>query len=159
MQPRSWRAGFSIIEIGVVIILIGIMVLTAIPKVDRSVESVTVDRAAGLIALTLERSFTLASRQRKPVTVACEGSTVSCPTMILEVRDCVVTGQLCLRRSLGGSSEFALDSLTLSEPTVKVMPFGVAQISTAPFTITLVKGDARRRVTMSSAGMVRVERG
>lgn len=159
MQPGSGRAGFSIIEIGVVIILIGIMVLTAIPKVDRSVESVTVDRAAGLIALTLERSFTLASRQRKPVTVACEGSTVSCPTMILEVRDCVVTGQLCLRRSLGGSSEFALDSLTLSEPTVKVMPFGVAQIGTPPFTITLVKGDARRRVTMSSAGMVRVERG
>lgn len=159
MQPRAWRAGFSIIEIGVVIILVGIMVLTAIPRVDRSVESVTVDRAASLIALTLERSFTLASRQRKPVTVACEGSTVACPTMTLEVRDCVVPGQLCLRRNLGGASEFALDSLTLSEPTVKVMPFGVAQIGAAPFTITLVKGNARRRVTMSSAGMVRVERG
>lgn len=158
MNPRTCRAGFSIIEMGVIVILIGIMVLAAVPRVDRTVETVTVDKAASLVALTLERSFTLASRQRRPVTVACEGSTVDCPTRTLEVRDCVVVGQLCLSRNLGATTEFALDSLTLSEPTVKVWPFGVAQISAAPFTVRVVKGNARRTITMSSAGMVRVER-
>jgi hypothetical protein len=78
--------------------------------------------------------------------------------MTLEIRDCVATGQLCLSRNLGPNTEYGLDSLTLSEPTMKVWPFGVAQIASAPFTVTLVKGHARRRITMSSAGLVRVLR-
>ena len=158
MDPRGSRAGFSLVELAVLMVLLAIMLLAAIPKVGRTVESATVDKAASQVALTLERSMTLASRQRRPVTVACVGSTVDCPTWTLEIRDCVVTGQLCLSRNFGPNTEYALDSLTLSEPTMKVWPFGVAQIVSAPFTVTLVRGQARRQVTMSSAGLVRVLR-
>lgn len=154
-RPPVNRAGFSLVELAVILVLLAIMLLSAAPKVDRTVESAVVDRAAGLVALTLERSTTLASRQRRPVTVACVGSVADCPAMTLEVRDCGLPNQLCLSRNFGAGSEFVLDSLTLTQAAVTVWPFGV---TSAPLTVTLVKGRSRREVTMSTAGLVRVVR-
>lgn len=141
------------VELAIAMVIIGIMLLSAIPRVDRSVNSARVGRAATVVALTLERSFTLASRQRRPVTIACEGTTVLCPTSVIEIRDCGGPGLLCHRRALGPGTEFGLDSLRLSDATVSVSPFGIAQL---PLTVVLYKGTATRTVTMSTVGMVRV---
>ena len=111
------------------------------------VPSSRVDRAAGLVALTLERSFTLASRQRRPVTVTCD-----CVNQALEIRD-EATGTLYQRRAFGPDTEFQLDSLIMSEASVTVSPSGVA---TLPLTVTIAAGPANRQITMSSAGLVRV---
>ena len=129
---------------------VGILLLIALPRMNRGLTSSRVDRAATIVALTLERAFTLASRQRRPVVVACD-----CPNRALEVRD-LTSGDVYLRRALGPETEFEVDSLTLSEATVQVSPHGVAYVSSPPFTVRIATGAAHRDITMSSAGQVRV---
>ncbi len=144
------RSGYSLVELFFVVSLLGILLLIALPRMNRGLTSSRVDRAATIVALTLERAFTLASRQRRPVVVACD-----CPNRALEVRD-LTSGDVYLRRALGPETEFEVDSLTLSEATVQVSPHGVAYVSSPPFTVRIATGAAHRDITMSSAGQVRV---
>ena len=101
------RSGYSLVELFFVVSLLGILLLIALPRMNRGLTSSRVDRAATIVALTLERAFTLASRQRRPVVVACD-----CPNRALEVRD-LTSGDVYLRRALGPETEFEVDSLTL----------------------------------------------
>jgi prepilin-type N-terminal cleavage/methylation domain-containing protein len=148
MRLRNVR-GMTMIEVFVVLVLMSILLLGTVPRIGQSLRSSRVDRAAGLVALTLERSFTLASRQRHPVTVSCD-----CVNQAIEIRD-AASGTLYNRWALGPDTEFQIDSLTFSEASVTVSPTGVA---TLPLTVTLSAGPANRQVTMSSAGLVRVVR-
>jgi len=146
MTVRNTR-GMTMVEVFVVMVIISILMLGALPRIGQAFRSSRVDRAAGLVALTLERSFTLASRQRRPVTVTCD-----CVNQALEIRD-EATGTLYQRRAFGPDTEFQLDSLILSEGSVTVSPAGIA---TLPLTVTIAAGPSNRQITMSSAGLVRV---
>lgn len=148
MTVRNAR-GMTMIELLVVVVLIGILLLGTVPRLGQMLRSSRVDRAAGLVALTLERSFTLASRQRRPVTVSCD-----CVNQAIEIRD-EATGTLYQRRAFGPDTEYQIDSLLLSEASVTVSPSGVA---TLPLTVTIAAGPSNRQITMSSAGLVRVVR-
>jgi prepilin-type N-terminal cleavage/methylation domain-containing protein len=148
MTVRNAR-GMTMLEVIVVVVIISILVLTSIPRIGQAVRSSRVDRAAGLVALTLERSFTLASRQRRPVTVSCD-----CANQAIEIRD-LLTDSLYQRRAFGPSTEYQLDSLTLSVGSVTVYPTGVA---TSPLTVMVAAGTSNRQITLSSAGLVRVVR-
>ena len=81
MTVRNAR-GMTMVEVFVVIVIIGILMLATVPRIGQAFRSSRVDRAAGLVALTLERSFTLASRQRRPVTLSCD-----CANQAIEIRD------------------------------------------------------------------------
>ena len=146
MTVRNTR-GMTMVEVFVVLVLMGILMLGTVPRIGQALRSTRVDRAAGLVALTLERSFTLASRQRRPVTVTCD-----CVNQALEIRD-LATGTLYQRRAFGPDTEFHIDTLTMSEGSVTVSPSGVA---TLPLTVTVAAGPSSRQITMSSAGLVRV---
>jgi type II secretory pathway pseudopilin PulG len=141
--------GFSVVETFVVFVLLTLLLLIALPKMGRGVRTSRVDRAASLMALTLERSFTLASRQRRPVVVACD-----CANQAIEVRD-LSSGVVYMRRSFGLDTEFQVDTLLLSEASVTVSPHGVA---TLPLTVRMAAGPSARTITMSTAGLVRVVR-
>lgn len=141
--------GMTMVEIFTVMVIMGILMLTAMPRVGQTFRASRVDRAAGLVALTLERSFTLASRQRRPVTVTCD-----CANQAIEIRD-LATDALYLRRDFGPSTEYQVDSLSLSEGSVTVSPTGVSNL---PLTVNIAAGASNRQVTMSSAGLVRVVR-
>jgi prepilin-type N-terminal cleavage/methylation domain-containing protein len=148
MRLRNVR-GMTMIEVFVVLVLMGILLLGSVPRIGQSLRSNRVDRAAGLVALTLERSFTLASRQRHPVTVSCD-----CVNQVIEIRD-AASGTLYQSFAFGPTTEFQIDSLSLSEASVTVSPSGVA---TLPLTVTISAGPSNRQITMSSAGLVRVVR-
>ena len=148
MTVRNTR-GMTMVEVFVVLVIMAILLLGSFPRIGQTLRSSRVDRAAGLVALTLERSFTLASRQRRPVTVTCD-----CVNQALEIRD-EATGTLYQRRAFGPDTEFQLDTLMLSEGSVTVSPSGVA---TLPLTVTISAGPSNRQITMSSAGLVRVVR-
>ncbi len=149
LEPTP-RSGYSLVELFFVVSLLGVLLLIALPRMNRGLTSSRVDRAASIVALTLERAFTLASRQRRPVVVACD-----CPNRAIEIRD-LTSGDVYLRRALGPDTDFQVDSLTLSEATVQVSPHGVAYISAPPFTVRIATGTSHRSITMSSAGQVRV---
>ena len=148
MTVRNAR-GMTLMEVLVVVVILGILLLGSIPRIGQSLRGSRVDRAAGLVALTLERSFTLASRQRRPVTVSCD-----CVNQAIEIRD-LATDSLFQRRAFGPDTEYQIDSLSLSQASVTVSPLGVA---TLPLTVTITAGPSNRQVTMSSAGLVRVVR-
>jgi len=148
MQVRITR-GMTMVELLMVIVVLGILLLSTMPRLGSAVRSSRVDRAAGIVALTLERSFTLASRQRRPVTVSCD-----CVNQIIEIRD-LLTDSLYQLRALGPSSEYQLDTLQLSVGSVTVYPTGVA---TSPLTVRIAAGPSNRQVTLSTAGLVRVVR-
>lgn len=148
MTVRNAR-GMTMVEVFVVMVIIGILVLSTVPRVGKAFRSSRVDRAAGLVALTLERSFTLASRQRRPVTVSCD-----CVNQALEIRD-AASGTLYQRRAFGPDTEYQIDSLSLSEASVTVSPSGVANY---PLIVTIASGQSNRQISMSSAGLVRVVR-
>jgi type II secretory pathway pseudopilin PulG len=137
------------VEVFVVLVILSILMLASIPRIGQAFRSTRVDRAAGLVALILEHSFTLASRQRRPVTVSCD-----CINQAIEIRD-LATDALYQRRAFGPDTEYQIDSLLLSESSVTVSPTGVA---TLPLTVTIAAGAANRQITMSSAGLVRVVR-
>ena len=141
--------GMTMVEIFTVMIIMGILMLTAMPRIGQTFRASRVDRAAGLVALTLERSFTLASRQRRPVTVTCD-----CVNQAIEIRD-LATDALYLRRDFGPNTEYLVDSLSLSEGSVTVSPTGVSNL---PLTVIIAAGASNRQITMSSAGLVRVVR-
>ncbi len=107
MTVRNTR-GMTMVEVFVVLVIMGILMLASIPRIGQAFRSSRVDRAAGLVALTLERSFTLASRQRRPVTVSCD-----CVNQAIEIRD-LATDMLYQRRAFGPDTEYQIDSLTLS---------------------------------------------
>lgn len=148
MRVRNTR-GMTMVEIFIVLVIMGLLMLTAVPRIGVTVRSSRVDRAAGLVALTLERSFTLASRQRRPVTVSCD-----CANQAIEIRD-LLTDSLYQRRAFGPATEYQLDTLTLSVGSVTVYPTGVA---TSPLTVTIAAGASNRQITLSTAGFVRVVR-
>lgn len=148
MTVRNTR-GMTMVEVFVVLVIIGILVLGTVPRIGQAFRSTRVDRAAGLVALTLERSFTLASRQRRPVTVSCD-----CVNQAIEIRD-LTTDSLYQRRAFGSATEYQIDSLLLSRGSVTVYPTGVANF---PLTVTIAAGAASRQITMSSSGLVRVVR-
>ena len=148
MTVRNTR-GMTMVEVFVVMVIMGILLLTAVPRIGVAFRSSRVDRTAGLVALTLERSFTLAGRQRRPVTVSCD-----CVNQAIEIRD-LATDVLYQRRAFGPDTEYQIDSLTLSVGSVTVYPTGVA---TTPLTVTIAAGAANRQITMSTAGLVRVVR-
>lgn len=129
--------------------LIAIMAAIAVPKVGGGLRTSRVDRAASLVALTLERSFTLASRQRRPVVVACD-----CPNGAIEIRD-LSSGTIYLRRGFGPDTELMVDTLLLSEASVTVSPQGVSNL---PLTVHIASGTSARNITLSTAGLVRVVR-
>jgi type II secretory pathway pseudopilin PulG len=139
----------TMVEVFVVLVILSILMLASIPRIGQAFRSTRVDRAAGLVALILEHSFTLASRQRRPVTVSCD-----CINQAIEIRD-LATDALYQRRAFGPDTEYQIDSLLLSESSVTVSPTGVA---TLPLTVTIAAGAANRQITMSSAGLVRVVR-
>lgn len=141
--------GMTMVELFVVLVIMGIIMGAAMPRIGSAFRSTRVDRAAGLVALTLERSFTLASRQRRPVTVTCD-----CLNQALEIRD-EATGTLYQRRAFGPDTEFQIDSLLLSQGSVRVSPSGVSDL---PLTVTIAAGTASRQITLSTAGLVRVVR-
>ena len=104
MTVRNTR-GMTMVEMFVVLVILSILMLASIPRIGQTFRSSRVDRTAGLVALTLERSFTLAGRQRRPVTVSCD-----CVNQAIEIRD-LATDVLYQRRAFGPDTEYQIDSL------------------------------------------------
>lgn len=141
------RSGFSMLEMLVVLIVVGILMAIAIPKMARIIRHERVNRAAQVVTQDLQNGFAMAGRQRAPVRLTFYPSTKS---YVFTDR---ATGQVLQRRFLSTGTDYSVSTLETSTATVDVLPNGIGSTS---FWVRLHNGDYSREVRASSAGFVRM---
>jgi Tfp pilus assembly protein FimT len=141
------RAGTTLLEVTIVLVVLGVLTSLAMPRYADASRSLRVAHAANVVAADLELAAALAAQRNAPVDLVLTSGT---PGYTLSAR---LTGQVVLRRTLGGDSEWKLASVAASPATVSVYPDG--RFSAA---LRMVLADAghRRTITVSRAGLVRV---
>lgn len=143
----SSRAGFTVIEMLIVVVILGIAATFATPAVSRFIRHDRVNRAATIVVADLQNVFAVAGRQRAPVRLTADNSA---RTYTITDRK---TGTVIRTRDFGSTSEYSLTALVLNPTTIDVFPSGV---SSAALTATITNGDYTRTVTASTAGFVRI---
>ena len=67
--------GFTLTELLMVIVILGILAALATPRVYQTVARAKVKQAAGVLSADLEQAVALAGRTRKPMVVSKEAAT------------------------------------------------------------------------------------
>jgi prepilin-type N-terminal cleavage/methylation domain-containing protein len=141
------RSGFSLMELMIVIVILGIVSGIAAPKISTVIRHQRVNKAAALVAADLQNVFAMAGRQRAPVHLVSDAANQSYTFSDRK------TGAVLQTRSLGSTSEYQIGTLTFSPAVVDMFPNG---IGSAQLTVTIGTGDYTRTITASTAGFVRV---
>lgn len=147
LKLRAPRAGFTLVELIIVVVVLGIAAAFATPQISRFIRHDRVNRAAMVIKSDLQNTFAVAGRQRTPVRFVANNAA---HTYTISDR---TTGTVIRTRDFGATSEYGLTALVFSPTTLDVFPNGV---SSAAITTTVTGGDYSRTVTATTAGFVRV---
>jgi type II secretion system protein H len=142
---RSNRSGYTLVEALVVVVIFSLTTAFAAPRVTNALAQYRLDRAAAVLGSDLEYAQTLAARQRSPVVLTIDPTTLS---YTLTDRS---SGTVLLSRQMGEAAEYSVQSLTSSPSSIQFFPAGLAS---GPITITLATGDRSRQVIVSRTGQV-----
>jgi len=147
------RPGFSLMEMLIVVILIGIVMSVAGVRVSGMMTQQRVIRAASTIQTQMETAFALAGRNRVPMKLVF---TTSASAITLKTTDRAGTttfGTPTDLKQLGLSN----GNVTASSNTVTVFPNGFAS-DTLSIQVLVTRGSTtyKRIVRMSRAGLVKV---
>lgn len=138
------------VEILAVVIIFGVLVTAAMPKVQGIMRTSRVNAATAIVAGDLSHAFTLAARSRRPVRLTCDDTGTG---YTITDRDNV--DEVMATRSMGSDKDMKITKGECSVPSVDFFPSGLAS---SAFAITLYSVDDGRLVTMSRAGKVRITR-
>lgn len=141
------RRGFTLAETLIVLVVLGTLFALGVPKLNRTSRHRRVMAAASALNADIPVAFSLAARQRKPVIVSYDAASGE-----IRVTD-RANGTVYRRRALRSTSEYRLDSVTMTPASVQLFPTGVG--STA-FTVRLVNGTYKRQIAVSRTGYTRV---
>lgn len=141
------RSGVTLVEWMTVIVILGTMLAIAIPRLSDSVRQRRVIAAVSALNADIPVAFSLAARQRKPVTISYDAATGE-----VRVTD-RATDSIYVRRPLQATSEYMLDGVTMTPSSVQVFPNGV---SSSAFTIRLANGNFVRQLSVARTGLSRV---
>lgn len=147
MRPAERCWGFTLIELLVVIAMIGIVVLTAMPAIGKTIARTRVQRASAVMASDLKTAFAMSAQQRRPVRVVLdEGERV----FRIKSR----TGDTTfLATWYDGSSDLVVGELTAEPDTLVIYPGGLAG---GGMTVTMVTPGNTREIVANRAGQVRI---
>ena len=146
--PTTRRGGFTLMELLLVVVCLGILTALAAPKVGRTVARSKVNQAAGVLAGDLEQAVSLAARRRRPMVLTTNGA----GSYTVRDRATSPNDSLRLRRVLSIGADAGVTTMTFSPTTVQIFPTGTLS---APLTVTLTGAGHTRSVTVSTAGLVR----
>ena len=142
-RARS-RLGFTMLELLLVIVIIGILGALAFPQISMLTGKSSVARAAQVVQQDLQRAFALSARLRKPVTLTADNT-----ARIYQVTD--AAGSVLLTRRLAPGQDIGVQTMTFSPTTVTIQPNGV---SSAAIGVTLTSNGSTRQVSMTRVGLV-----
>jgi type II secretory pathway pseudopilin PulG len=131
----------------IVVVIIGVLAAFGFPRVAREIRRARANQASAIVAADVEVAFSMAGRQRKPVTLSYVSASKE-----LQIAD-RATGTVIRRRPLGTGTEWNMDQVTTSGLPVTIFPSGVAS---GAFTIDLISGSSTRRVSSTRVGLTRV---
>ncbi len=149
--PRNWRrAGFTLTELLMVVVILGILAAMATPRFYRTINRSKVNEAAGVVAADLEQAVTLAARRRQPMQLSLDA------TASYSIRDRATSPADTIRvsRVLTRAGDQGVESITFSRSPVQIFPNGMTD---GALTVTLVGAGQTRIVTLSAAGQVRIQ--
>jgi prepilin-type N-terminal cleavage/methylation domain-containing protein len=147
VQVSARRAGFTMSELALTIVLLSLLTLIATPRVGALIHRGRVNRTTAVVAADLESAFAIAARQRKPVRLTC-----ACDSTRYRVID-RAGGIVRLTRMLSGDTDLGISGLVFSTNPVDIFPSGVAS---SPLTVTISGGGHTRQISMTTAGQVRI---
>ena len=146
------RAGFTLIELIVAIVLMGVVAGFAMPQVGEMLSRGKINQAASVVVSALRESSSLAARTRRPVRVS-----IDTEQRVIYLRDHEVPATVHRTLRLDGSSELALSSLAASDTQLVVFPNGWREKATDwDMWLTLEMGEASRTVTLRRGGQMRI---
>ena len=146
------RAGFSILEMLVVVILVGIVMSVAGVRVTGMMTQQRVIRAASTIQTDMEMAYAIAGRNRVPMKIVFSTNAAAILVRVTD-RDGATEYKRTDLKQLG----LANGSVTASSNEVTVFPNGFAS-DTLSIQVSVTHNGVthKRRVRMSRAGMVKV---
>jgi prepilin-type N-terminal cleavage/methylation domain-containing protein len=146
-QTLVQRPAFTLLEIIVTLVIIGILAAAGMPAVARAISHSSVNNAATVVAGDLEAAFSLASRQRRPVRVRFNAGTRS-----YAITD-RATSTVLRTRTLDNESDLKVGSIAGTPSSVDVFPNGLAS---GPIAVTIATNGYTATVSMTRAGKVRI---
>jgi len=142
------RAGFTVIEALIVLLIVATVVGALTPSMARTISRARVNRSANILAADLLQAQTLAGRARSPVVLTFDGS-----AMTLTVALPPPASTVLATHRFGPTSDLKLTTFSSDQPTLQVLPNSMASVSV---TVTLGAAGYSRQVHMTRAGLVRV---
>ena len=142
------RAGFTLVESVIVIVVFGTMLSIGLPRANQGVRQRRVIAATNALDADIPNAFSLAARQRKPMWLRYDAASGE-----LRVTDRATGDTVFVRRALKGTSEFMLDTVTMTPSSVQIFPNGT---SSSAFTIRLANGSFVRQISVGRTGLSRV---
>jgi type II secretory pathway pseudopilin PulG len=149
-QARRREFGFTMVEMGLTLVIIAIMTAMMVPKIGRVMQATRVNRTAAIVAGDLEQAFTLAGRFRRPMRISC-----TCGTGTYTVAD-LNGGTVRLTRRLGQDADLGSITLAFELPVAGVVDVFPSGVSTQLLRVRITSGISTKAVTLSTAGHVRI---
>jgi Tfp pilus assembly protein FimT len=128
--------------------ILGILIGALAPVVSRRISHSRVNSAAHVMVADLENALSLAGRQRRPVRI-----TVDPAQRMVLIAD-RASGAMISRRAYGPVSDYKVETLSSAPASIDILPQGTA---TSAATLTVGIGGYSRQVTLTRAGLVRLQ--
>lgn len=138
------RRGFTLLELLIVMVIVGLLLAVAVPSVGRSISADRVNRAALVVQSMLAEAGQLSARRGQPLTV-----TLSSGSLRINLRS---TGAALKQRQFGNTSDMRATLAINPSGGVTVFPNGRGS---AALTVTLTGGGETVTVTRSTTGVIR----
>jgi type II secretory pathway pseudopilin PulG len=151
VRTRRPRAGFSLLEMIVMLILVGIVASISGGRLTAMRAQQQVTRASSVIQTQLEKAFAIAGRNRQPMEIVWNSTLRQ--LSVTNRAGTLTYGQL----KLGSDYGLRSGEVTSSATSVEVYPNGLAN-GTLTITIQTVRGGRTytKVVSMNRAGLVKV---
>ena len=148
---RRARTGFTLIEILTVFIVFGVSAMIAVRSVGDTLRRDRVAKATVILSADIEQAFAIAARQRTPVRVFINDTTLS-----VSIRDRADTTRRYRHRTFK-NGEFSLDTMSMNLRVLDIMPTGLAT-DTLRVTLGIFSQGSTYSQTlrMTRAGLVRI---